>query len=170
MLRLVFLLFVLLANIIAHPDYQTIPLRYEAALDHLRQYQRTDFLSLLDESPNYSITSEKISSYIESIGDNQTSECEREFQTLMSAVSKRDSWALKVIDAWGKPLPSGILKGNLYWVGDYDECLNRMYLPANKSFVPQPFETQYCKKTFRSNSNDDHPCFFQVRLLLQYQH
>ena len=58
------LLFTLVVTIIAHPDYQTIPLRYDAALDHLRQYQRTDFLSLLNEGPHYSITPEKISSYL----------------------------------------------------------------------------------------------------------
>lgn len=147
MLRHVFLLFVLLANIFAHPDYQTIPLRYDAALDHLRQYQQTDFLSLLNDSPKYGITPEKISSYIQSIGDNQTNECEQDFKTLMFAVSQRETWALKVVDAWGKPIPSGILKGNLYWVGDYDECLHWMYIPTNKSFVAQPFETQYCKDT-----------------------
>ena len=65
---------------------------------------------------------------------NQTTQCEKDFDTIVQAISKRETWALKVFDAWGKPIPSGILKGNVYWVGDYDECLQPMYLVANKSF------------------------------------
>ncbi|CAF2710964.1 unnamed protein product [Rotaria sp. Silwood2] len=60
-------------------------------------------------------------------------------------------WALKVLDAWGKPLPSGLLKGNTYWVGDYDECIQPMYLPNNKTFLSQPFNTQYCTLTMKAS-------------------
>lgn len=56
----------------------------------------------------------------------------------------KETWPRKVLDAWGKPLPSSILKDNMYSVGDYDECVNPMYDPANKSFIYQPFDTQHC--------------------------
>ncbi|CAF5177198.1 unnamed protein product, partial [Rotaria sp. Silwood1] len=60
-------------------------------------------------------------------------------------------WALKVLDAWGKPLPSGLLKGNTYWVGNYDECIQPMYSPNNKTFLSQPFDTQYCTLTTKAS-------------------
>jgi hypothetical protein len=75
---------------------------------------------------------------------NQSTTCERDLQVLIDALSQRQLWALKVLDAWGKPLPSGLLKGNTFWIGNYDECVNPLYQLNNKSFVQQPFDTQYC--------------------------
>jgi hypothetical protein len=139
------LLLFLIPNIICHQDYQTIPLRYEAAINYLKQVQHSNFIDLLNDVPTYSITSNKISSFSSLFADNTTTECERDFEILVEAATKRDIWALKIFDAWGKPLPSGALKGNVYWVGDYDECLHPMYLTNNKTFVSQPFETQHCE-------------------------
>ncbi|CAF1133641.1 unnamed protein product [Rotaria sp. Silwood1] len=79
-----------------------------------------------------------------SFSNNKTTQCEQDFEILLQATLKHDTWALKVLDAWGKPLPSSLLKGNLYWVGNYDECLQPMYLPNNKTFLSQPFDTQHC--------------------------
>jgi len=70
--------------------------------------------------------------------------CEQDFQTIITGALQFETWALKVVDAWGKPLPSGLLRGNVYWTGNYDECVEQMYLPDNKSFVTQPFDTQHC--------------------------
>jgi len=142
-----FLLLVLFSipNIICQRDYQTIPLRYDAAIHHLKQYQHSNFLDLLDDVSTYSITTNRMSSYISSVSNNETTQCERDFDIIVQGVSNRDMWALKVFDAWGKPLPSGILKGNIYWVGSYDECLQPMYITSNKTFVSQPFDTQYCE-------------------------
>ncbi|CAF4855020.1 unnamed protein product [Rotaria sp. Silwood1] len=74
-----------------------------------------------------------------------------DFEILLQAALNRDMWALKVLDAWGKPLPSGLLKGNTYWVGNYDECIQPMYLPNNKTFLSQPFDTQYCTLTTKAS-------------------
>jgi hypothetical protein len=79
------------------------------------------------------------------LSSNATNVCEQDFGLFLRAVLKREMWAIKIFDAWGKPLPSGVLSGNVYWMGNYDECLQEMYLPNNKSFVSQPFNTQYCK-------------------------
>jgi hypothetical protein len=132
-------------NIICQQDYQTIPLRYDVAINYLKQFQHSNFIDLVNDVPKYTITHDKMSSYLSSVSNNATTQCERDFEIIIQGILKRDTWALKTIDAWGKPLPSGILKGNLYWVGDYDECLHPMYVPTNKTFVSQPFDTQYCE-------------------------
>jgi hypothetical protein len=146
------LLLVLVPNILCHQDYQTVPLRYEAAINSLKQLQHTNFVALLDDVSTYSITSDKLSSYRSLMANNQTTQCERDFNVSVEAFLKRDTWALKTFDAWGKPIPSGILKGNTYWVGDYDECLHPMYVTNNKTFVSQPFDTQYCEYISREYS------------------
>jgi len=132
-------------NIICQHDYQTIPLRYDVAINYLKQFQHSNFIDLVNDVPKYTITHDKMSSYLSSVSNNATTQCERDFEIIIQGILKRDTWALKTIDAWGKPLPSGILKGNLYWIGDYDECLHPMYVPTNKTFVSQPFDTQYCE-------------------------
>ncbi|CAF3429991.1 unnamed protein product [Rotaria socialis] len=75
--------------------------------------------------------------------ENSTA-CEQDLETLIISASQRQLWALKVFDAWGKPLPSGLLTGNIYWLGNYDECINPLYEKNNKSFYSQPIDTQYC--------------------------
>ncbi|XP_043067645.1 nose resistant to fluoxetine protein 6-like [Drosophila bipectinata] len=39
------------------------------------------------------------------------------------SVSTGEYWALKMLDSWGK-FPSGVLTGNSYDLGNFDECLN----------------------------------------------
>lgn len=130
-------------GILCQHKYQTIPLRFDLAIAKFGQYQHFTPADILNDVP-YSITLTEISARMSSLSSNQTTICEQEFGVIVEAALRRDMWALKVIDAWGKPLPSGILKGNLYWTGNYDECLQQLYLPENKSFVQQPFDTQYC--------------------------
>ena len=80
-----------------------------------------------------------------SFSNNQSTACERDLQILILAASQRELWALKVFDAWGKPLPAGILKGNIFWLGNYDECVDELYQENNRSFVQQPIDTQFCR-------------------------
>ncbi|KAH8241178.1 hypothetical protein KR032_001437, partial [Drosophila birchii] len=49
--------------------------------------------------------------------------CLRDLTLFTNALSDGQMWALKMIDAWGS-IPSGILTGNMYDLGNYDECLN----------------------------------------------
>ena len=134
------LLFFLIPNIIS----QIIPLRFDFAIDQLRQQQRYTHLDL-NNYADYNLTPEQMLERMSLLfSSNKTNACEQDFEIILQAALKRDMWAMKVIDAWGKPLPSGVLVGNTYWVGNYDECLQEMYLPNNKSFVSQPFNTQYC--------------------------
>nr|XP_016931644.1 O-acyltransferase like protein [Drosophila suzukii] len=49
--------------------------------------------------------------------------CLSDMSKLMTALQGGQYWALKMIDAWGS-IPSGILSGNLYDLGNFDECIN----------------------------------------------
>ncbi|KAH8278497.1 hypothetical protein KR018_004097 [Drosophila ironensis] len=49
--------------------------------------------------------------------------CLRDLTMFVMGVTAGDLWALRMIDSWGK-YPSGILTGNLYDLGNFDECLN----------------------------------------------
>ena len=129
-----------LCSVLPYAFSDVIPTRFDLLIGRLRQYQHSDFAHLLDDASTFAIDS--VSSLP---SNNQTTQCERDFQLILEAVTKRDLWALKTIDAWGKPLPSGILKGNVFWIGNYDECLHPLYQSTNKSFLSQPFDTQYCE-------------------------
>ncbi|CAF1430753.1 unnamed protein product [Rotaria sordida] len=146
----------LLFSILLNTNSQFIPLRFDLAIDHLRQYQYFSSSNLIKDV-EYNLTPEQMLEYMSLLLlNNKTSRCEQDFELILRAAIEKDTWAIKVLDAWGKPLPSGILKGNVYWVGNYDECIQPMYNPANKSFISQPFNTQHCtfKPTAsRSNSN-----------------
>lgn len=47
-----------------------------------------------------------------------------------------------VFDSWGK-LPSGILDGNVYSFGNFDECLSVQRPPSSADGLSE-FQTQYC--------------------------
>ncbi|KAL3870698.1 hypothetical protein ACJMK2_038742 [Sinanodonta woodiana] len=64
--------------------------------------------------------------------------CQNDVQSLLGAISKGEGWALKFLDAIGKP-PSGILDGHTVWLGSYDECVD-----ANVLNNATQFRGQYC--------------------------
>ncbi|XP_033165923.1 nose resistant to fluoxetine protein 6 [Drosophila mauritiana] len=49
--------------------------------------------------------------------------CLAELEAVMNGISLRETWALKMIDAWGF-IPNGLLTGNLFDLGNFDECLS----------------------------------------------
>ncbi|EDX06872.1 nose resistant to fluoxetine protein 6 [Drosophila simulans] len=49
--------------------------------------------------------------------------CFSDMKALMTGLGSAEYWALKMIDAWGS-IPSGLLTGNSYDLGNFDECLN----------------------------------------------
>ncbi|KAH8326529.1 hypothetical protein KR067_009928, partial [Drosophila pandora] len=49
--------------------------------------------------------------------------CLRELADFSMALSTGQYWALKMIDSWGF-IPSGVLTGNMYDLGNFDECVN----------------------------------------------
>ena len=123
-------------------NYQPVPLRFDQAVAQLHFKQ-----TFLSRNLNVQFNENLFSSNAwtaNAITDN-SSQCSQEFANLLNGTQQQEMWALKLIDAWGKPLPSGVLTGNTYWVGNYDECLNPYYQIANKSFLQPPFASQYCK-------------------------
>ncbi|KAH8280957.1 hypothetical protein KR054_005892 [Drosophila jambulina] len=49
--------------------------------------------------------------------------CIQDLAELMKGLSSRQRWALKMIDSWGS-IPSGVLIGNAFDLGNFDECLS----------------------------------------------
>ena len=122
------LFFIFISNVISQ---QEIPLHYDAALKYLRQYEQTNFVDLIDEFSSFSVTQERLLTSRLQEFNAEITQCEQDFALILESLERREMWAMKTIDAWAKPLPSGILKGNTYWVGDYDECLKPYYLSTN---------------------------------------
>lgn len=138
------ILFFLLSSALLKTNSQFVPLRLDLALERLRQYDDASPTSLL-ESLQYDGEPERmLQSLFALVSCNTANACEQDLELVFEAARNKDTWALKVLDAWGKPLPSGILKGNTYWLGNYDECIYPLYNSATKSFVSQPLPTQYC--------------------------
>ncbi|CAF1284363.1 unnamed protein product [Rotaria sordida] len=143
------LIFVLLLfvpqSINGEPEFETIPLRFDAVIQRLRDFYQhyPDVVNDLANTPIVTIRPELLLTNI-SFSNNQSTACERDLEILKTAAFQRQLWAMKVFDAWGKPLPSGLLNGNMFWIGNYDECINPLYQINNKSFVRQPIDTQYC--------------------------
>lgn len=54
---------------------------------------------------------------------NVSSECLNQVKYFGENLKTRQTWTFRVIDSFGK-LPSGIMNGNLAWLGDFDECRN----------------------------------------------
>jgi hypothetical protein len=123
-------------------NYQTLPLQFKLITNRIRYDQHFKLDELIDFP--YMLTPARMSAYLSSFSSREVSTCEQDFEKIVNGALELDTWSLKVIDAWGKPLPSGLLKGNLFWTGNYDECVEQLYLPNNKSFLPQLFDTQHC--------------------------
>ncbi|KAL3870701.1 hypothetical protein ACJMK2_038745 [Sinanodonta woodiana] len=79
-----------------------------------------------------------IGKYLTSVMSKLSTECQNDVQLLLGAISKGEGWALKFLDAIGKP-PSGILDGHTLWLGSYDECVD-----ANVLNNATQFRGQYC--------------------------
>ncbi|XP_060647040.1 nose resistant to fluoxetine protein 6-like isoform X1 [Drosophila nasuta] len=73
--------------------------------------------------------------------------CLADMAQLMSGLSSRSYWALRMIDSWGS-IPSGILYGNFFDMGNYDECIK-----TNKAITDShSIRGKYCfaKISFRA--------------------
>lgn len=103
-----------------------------ALMDTDRDFVLNWFLNYESNSKNIFNVSTACNQQLTNLADN-----------LMSLVSNfsnpavlfsPDSWSLRVIDSFGK-LPSGILNGGLFAIGDFDECL---------SASNAKYESKYC--------------------------
>ncbi|XP_043065192.1 nose resistant to fluoxetine protein 6-like [Drosophila ficusphila] len=55
--------------------------------------------------------------------DQKDLECQQDIAALINGLSTNKIWAEKLIDSWGS-IPSGLLTGNTYDLGNFDECLS----------------------------------------------
>ncbi|KYB27755.1 nose resistant to fluoxetine protein 6 [Tribolium castaneum] len=76
--------------------------------------------------------------------DNQ---CGQDLKLFISALRKRELWALKMFDASAKPGP-GIFKGNVFLVGDYEQCLG-----IKESVKGHEIVGKYCNVVFKPNKD-----------------
>ncbi|XP_052838930.1 O-acyltransferase like protein-like [Drosophila gunungcola] len=68
--------------------------------------------------------------------------CLQDLAALTAGLQRGQMWALKMMDSWGSN-PSGLLTGNVYDLGNFDECLNvRREVSQNRTL-----QGKYC---FRS--------------------
>ncbi|GFW25939.1 hypothetical protein TNCV_1328951 [Trichonephila clavipes] len=54
----------------------------------------------------------------------------------------KSDWAIRMLDSYGKP-ESGILNGNLKWLGEYEECIN-IFVPHKTNTNKGGFRGKYC--------------------------
>ncbi|XP_025112929.1 nose resistant to fluoxetine protein 6-like isoform X2 [Pomacea canaliculata] len=70
--------------------------------------------------------------------------CANDTIATIMALTQRQMWAVRMVDAAGKPKP-GILDGNFVWPGAYDMCFSiRSDITGNQS---SQFSGQYCTAT-----------------------
>ncbi|XP_052221322.1 nose resistant to fluoxetine protein 6-like isoform X1 [Dreissena polymorpha] len=107
------------------------------------------------DSPKASVIKSVLDSLLAEVGAAGISEaCMNSTNLMLAAAINKDQWALRMIDAIGKP-PSGILDFNLKWLGNYDECLETevSVLDNSTGLVSEPFEPQYCQASFYLGQN-----------------
>lgn len=85
------------------------------------------------------------------VSSNISSECCRHTLTMFTAVLQQKTWALQMVDSYGK-LSSGILQGSIHFTGSQDECLNAdvsvQILNSGQIKTNMPFKPKYCQIGF----------------------
>ncbi|KAJ8922594.1 hypothetical protein NQ315_007624 [Exocentrus adspersus] len=74
------------------------------------------------------------------------SQCGTDLKILLRDLIRRRLWALQMLDASGKP-GAGLLAGNIYVMGNFDECLN-IHEENNNTII----DGQYCTVTVTPGS------------------
>ncbi|XP_060590858.1 O-acyltransferase like protein-like isoform X2 [Ruditapes philippinarum] len=73
--------------------------------------------------------------------------CLNHTELFIKALFRRENWALRMIDAFGKPGP-GLMDYSLKFVGNFDECIaiqaDRYTDPAKKQGLDHPYTGKYC--------------------------
>ncbi|KAF8796916.1 Nose resistant to fluoxetine protein 6 like protein [Argiope bruennichi] len=78
----------------------------------------------LKEFEKYLSESFKPEFLMDSFSDVASNKCTEDLKYLYENIRSPGDWALKMLDSYGKP-ESGILAGNIKWLGAYDECVVR---------------------------------------------
>ncbi|XP_055947832.1 nose resistant to fluoxetine protein 6-like [Argiope bruennichi] len=98
-----------------------------------------DFLKEFEKSLSESFKPEFLS---DSFSDVTSNKCTEDLKYLYENIRSPGDWALKMLDSYGKP-ESGILAGNIKWLGTYDECVGIQSVPQKNASVGN-FRGKYC--------------------------
>ncbi|XP_055947834.1 nose resistant to fluoxetine protein 6-like [Argiope bruennichi] len=74
------------------------------------------------------------------LSHSASDKCNRDLEYMQESYTT--PWGMKMLDSYGKP-GSGILQGNVRWLGDYDECLDIRAPPKENTDVGN-FRGKYC--------------------------
>ncbi|XP_054263873.1 O-acyltransferase like protein-like [Macrosteles quadrilineatus] len=83
-------------------------------------------INVTDLAPASELTLSEVLSWLPSATDllrSTTDDCRTQSLQLLHAAEKLELPALQMLDSWAK-FPSGILRGNINQLGDFDECMN----------------------------------------------
>ncbi|CAG9854231.1 unnamed protein product [Phyllotreta striolata] len=93
------------------------------------------------------IINQKVEHILEVAGGN--SQCTRDMRTVVNEALRMKQWALEMIDATAKP-PTGLLAGNIFMHGNFDQCLN-----IEENIKGNVIRGQYCT-VFLTSSKSAH--------------
>jgi hypothetical protein len=111
MLTVALLLFL---SLISSTTSQIVPLLSDVVIDQLHQQQHYTYFDVNNDVDYNRTPKQMLEQMSVLLSGNETNVCEQDFGLFLEAVLKREMWAIKIFDAWGKPLPSGVLSGNIY--------------------------------------------------------
>ncbi|CAH1800194.1 unnamed protein product [Owenia fusiformis] len=102
---------------------------------------------------------------------NVTQQCLSDTTLYINELTSATSWAVNMFDASGKP-ESGILKGNIFWIGQYEQCLsvkaerNMTINNATSSEMEHLFNGEYCKVTVGLTPPEEVPIITSIPIQL----
>ncbi|XP_045202094.2 nose resistant to fluoxetine protein 6-like [Mercenaria mercenaria] len=108
------------------------------------------FRNYQDEIIGY--VGQTLTSGLESVSPNTTNNlCLNHTELFIKALLRRENWALRMVDAFGKP-GTGILDYSVNWIGNYDECIaiqaTAYQNPVAKEGPSTPYTGKYCTASF----------------------
>uniref|UniRef100_A0A914WC87 Nose resistant-to-fluoxetine protein N-terminal domain-containing protein n=1 Tax=Plectus sambesii TaxID=2011161 RepID=A0A914WC87_9BILA len=117
---------------------------------------------LLDRKPSLESVMKKPGQFDSAVlgGIAVSQKCQSDFQLMLLAAQSilsnkpiagwDTSFIISQLDACGKPGP-GILRGNLQWMGAYQECININVPPPPSSTQDHPYQGGYCRASIAIN-------------------
>ncbi|KAK2175029.1 hypothetical protein NP493_758g01001 [Ridgeia piscesae] len=118
---------------------------------HLIELLSSSTPASLDDSSGQQINTQRLFPLHSQTLMNVSSACRNDSLALIEAFLQRQYWAITVADANFK-LPTGVLQGDLKWLGSYSECLN-VTVPITRHHQEGLFKTHYCSATIGGSQN-----------------
>ncbi|GBM82280.1 hypothetical protein AVEN_44367-1 [Araneus ventricosus] len=82
------------------------------------------------------------STLLEMLSEASSNKCVEDLKYVFENLLSPGGWAMKMLDSYGKP-GSGILLGNINWLGEYDECVS-IHAPSKENTNVGDFRGKYC--------------------------